>query len=278
MHPIKMTNKQIQEAISMLRKQLKNSKTTNSTIELKYKLPMADVPKATLVVEELAWNKMVALVDMCDKEIAWHGIVFKENNVYTVKDIVVFPQEVTGATVTSNETEYSMWLMQQPDDVFNNLRFHGHSHVNMATRPSGVDTSYQEDILKNLKDFYIFAILNKKGDHWLSIYDVEDNIAYEDKDITLVLPDTEVEEWAMEEIKTKVRAKQPSRPVATPKYKPPYTPKPSESTEPSYAAQYVDKLYNKHGKKKTVEELEAEALEEEEYLYGLQNHFGGYYG
>ena len=99
-----MTNKQIQEAVTMLRKQLKSSKTTSSVVELKYTLSMVDMPKATLVIENVAWQKICALVDQCDKEVAWHGIVRKENNVYTITDVLVFPQEVTGATVTSDET------------------------------------------------------------------------------------------------------------------------------------------------------------------------------
>ena len=91
-----------------------------------------------------------------------------------------------------------MWLMSQPDEVFNKLRFHGHSHVNMGVSPSGVDTKYQDDILKNLNDFYIFGIFNKREDNYLIIYDITNNIVYEDKDIILHTPGGSYRQWAKE--------------------------------------------------------------------------------
>lgn len=272
-----MTNKQIQEAVSMLRQQLKTSKTTSNTVELRYTLSMSKMPKATLVIETLAWQKICALVDQCDKEVAWHGIVRKENNVYTVTDVLVFPQEVTGATVTSDETEYSLWLMQQPDEVFNNIRFHGHSHVNMGVSPSGVDTHYQDNILKNLKDFYIFAIFNKRGQNWVAIYDVADNIAYEDKDVELVLPTDEAESWAAQEINSKVREKTVTRPVATVRSTPGSRHLAEENDDiVSYASQCVDKGYDKSGKKKPQNRLGADDYD----YYGNFGYggYGGYYG
>ena len=186
MHQMRLTNKQIQEILVDMRRQLKQFATRHATLNINYQMPVQKQDKARLIILPAAWEKLIALVDECDKEIAWHGTVIKTNYTYTVTDVFVFPQTVTGSTVTSDETEYSMWLAGQPDEIFNSLRFHGHSHVNMGVSPSGVDTTYQEDILRNLKDFYIFAIFNKKGDHWCAIYDVESNTAYDDKDIEVV--------------------------------------------------------------------------------------------
>ena len=205
MHQMKLTNKQIQEILIDMRQQLKAFKTRESTMNINYKMPMYKKDKARLIFLPVAWEKMIALIDECDKEIAWHGLVTKTNNTYTVTDIIVFPQTVTGCTVTSDDTEYSLWLANQPDEIFNSLRFHGHSHVNMGTSPSGVDTSYQEDILRNLKDFYIFAIFNKKGDHWCAIYDLESNTAYDNADIELITPNTGNTAWAKEAIKQYVK-------------------------------------------------------------------------
>lgn len=275
MHPIRMTNKQIQEAVATLRAQLKATKTTTSTVELRYTLSMSKLPKATLVIEDIAWQKISALVEQCDKEVAWHGIVAKEGNVYTVKDVLVFPQEVTGTTVTSDETAYSLWLMQQPDEVFNSIRFHGHSHVRMGVSPSGIDKGYQEDILKNLKDFYIFAIFNKLGANWVNIYDVEDNIAYEDSDIQLVLPTDAADEWAANEIKDKVKTKVFTRPTAYVKNShtvPSHTVKEDEDDDVlSYAAQYVDSHYDKSGKRKSD-------TKDYQYYGEVGYGYGGYYG
>lgn len=274
MHPIRMTNKQIQEAVTALRQQLKLAKTTSNTVELRYTLPMSDMPKAKLIIETDAWHKMCALIDQCNKEVAWHGVVKKENNVYTITDVLVFPQEVTGATVTSDETAYSMWLMQQPDDVFNNIRFHGHSHVNMGTTPSGVDTQYQNDMLKNLKDFYIFAIFNKRGQSWTAIYDVEANIAYDNKDIELILPTTEAETWAAREIKEKVHERVVTKPAAT--VRRPSTPKNTHEDDDdtlSYVDQIVDRNYDKSGKRKPNNHLDLD-----DYDYYGNFGYGGYYG
>ena len=200
MHPMRMNTDQINEALENIKNTLTSYKAASGTIQLVYSLPVGSTNKATLRITDEAWKKIKALVAACDKEIAWHGTVTKDSTTYTIEDIVVFPQSVTGATVTSDETEYSMWLMQQPNEVFNKLRFHGHSHVNMDVSPSGVDLTYQQDIIKNLQDFYIFAIFNKKGSNWCAIYDVEDNIVYEDADIILDTPEFQIDDWAKEQI------------------------------------------------------------------------------
>lgn len=214
MHTMRLTNKQIQDLLTDLRKQLKSVKATGTDLSINFKLPSIDDTKARLVIAGQAWRKILGLVQECTEEIAWHGTVEKSADIindkkvytYTITDVIVFPQTVTGCTVTSDETEYSMWLAQQPDDVFNALRFHGHSHVNMGVSPSGVDTTYQEDILNNLQDFYIFAIFNKKGDIWCAIYDVEDNVAFDNKDIEIVTPSTENTTWAKAAIKSFVKS------------------------------------------------------------------------
>ena len=68
----------------------------------------------------------------------------------------------------------------------------------MGVSPAGVDTKYQEDILKNLNDFYIFGIFNKREDNYLIVYDVTNNIVYEDKDIILHTPSGSYRQWAKE--------------------------------------------------------------------------------
>ena len=202
MHQLKLTNKQIQEILTDLRFQLKGFKSTEGKLQINYDMPEANTEAAKVYIEPKAWQKMEGLIQECDKEIAWHGLVEKKDKgEYIITDIIVFPQTVTGCTVTSDYTKYSMWLMNQPDEIFNKIRCHGHSHVNMGVSPSGVDTSYQEDILKNLNTFYIFMIWNKKGDNWCAIYDVESNIVYTDKDIEIISPGTGDTGWAKQMIK-----------------------------------------------------------------------------
>ena len=146
--------------------------------------------KATLNFTEIAWHKMQSLVREFDKEVAWHGIAKRsddEEDTYLITDILVYPQEVTGATVNTDQQEYEQWLMELDDDTFNNLRMQGHSHVNMGTTPSSVDTTHQREILDRLDDdmFYIFLIWNKKNEKTIKIYDFKKNICFETADVDI---------------------------------------------------------------------------------------------
>ena len=177
--------------------------------------------KATVYYTEIAWQKMQTLIREFDKEVAWHGIAYRgddpEKDEYTITDILVYPQEVTGATVTTDQTKYQNWLMEHDDEVFNNIRMQGHSHVNMSTSPSGVDTSLYERILDQLDDtmFYIFLIYNKKGDKTYKIYDLAKNVLFETADVTVkILGDG----FNMEEFMRDAKSKVLDRPVGVTPY------------------------------------------------------------
>lgn len=220
MRNIRLTNKQITEMCAEFRRQLKETKSRSGKIDLSYPLTtIKDGDKAEVIFTTTANKKLIALVDQCSKEIGWHGTVVRDPekpNRFIIEDLFVFPQTVTAATVTPDETEYAMWLGGLDDETFNKLRFHGHSHVRMACNPSGVDTEYQDNILQNLKDFYIFGIFNKHGSNWMLIYDIENNILYEDKDIIYSCNESEEEVWAAEQIKELV--KEPPKPTANTTY------------------------------------------------------------
>lgn len=151
--------------------------------------------KATVFFTEMAWMKMQTLIREFDKEVAWHGVAFRgeddTKDEYYITDILVYPQEVTGATVNTDQEKYEMWLMMHDDDVFNNIRMQGHSHVNMGTSPSGVDTTHQEKILAQLEDdmFYIFMIWNKRGEKNIKIYDLAKNILFDGIDVSVKVQD-----------------------------------------------------------------------------------------
>lgn len=156
---------------------------------LKYEKKLEINKRCNLTFSDIAWAKMNALISGFDSEVAWHGFSRKDGNNYFIDDIVVYPQNVSSATVTTDQEEYEKWLAELNDDEFNSLRFQGHSHVNMSTSPSGVDTSLYDRILSQLtdEDFYIFAIWNKKGEHTVYIYDMVDNIKYDTKDIDITV-------------------------------------------------------------------------------------------
>lgn len=143
------------------------------------KMP-TDIETPTISFTPLAFAKMMMLVEVNDKEVGWHGTVERQNNNFVITDIFVYPQVVTRTTVEPSQEEYNEWQTELPDDIHNSLRFHGHSHVNMGTSASSVDAKFQEDIVKMIDntDFYIFMIINKKGDFNIYLYDGVLNLAY----------------------------------------------------------------------------------------------------
>lgn len=173
--------------------------------------------KATVYFTESAYRKFQALVKEFDKEVAWHGVAYRGKDAskdeYFITDILVYPQEVTGATVTTDQNKYQTWLMNHEDDVFNNIRMQGHSHVNMGVTPSGVDENLYESILAQLDDtmFYIFMIWNKKNDKTCKIYDLAKNILFDTTDceikiITAPPADVKIEGVTEEEQSTMLDA------------------------------------------------------------------------
>ena len=144
--------------------------------------------KVTILFKELAWMKMQQLIRIFDSECAWHGTVNRVDEThFEVDDVMVYPQEVTGVTVNTDQKEYEMWLMRQPDEVFNRLRFQAHSHVNMGVTPSATDETHQKKIIDQLgnDDFYIFLIINKRNEISCRVYDMATNCLYETADVVV---------------------------------------------------------------------------------------------
>lgn len=151
--------------------------------------------KIKLVIEELAITKMWYLVHKFDTEVGWHGFAerlfvgsTKTTLGFCINDIVIYPQMATGATITTDQDEYEDWLSEMPDDKFCKIRSHGHSHVNMSTEPSFVDEKHQDAIVSDLcdDDFYIFIIMNKRGEFFIRIFDLAEDTVYENENISLI--------------------------------------------------------------------------------------------
>lgn len=207
---IKLTADVISQAVQNFKDALTNSKFSDGEITFRQKLFDVD-RKATVIFKETAWLKMQSLIREWNNEIAWHGIAKRGDGSddYIIEDILVYPQEVTGATVTTDQEQYQMWLMQQDDDTFNNIRMQGHSHVNMPVSPSGVDNSLYERILAQLTDdmFYIFLIWNKRGDKTIKIYDLAKNIFFDTSDCKVEIEEEIGMETFLEEARKLVKDK-----------------------------------------------------------------------
>ena len=161
-----------------------------------------------------AWLKMLMLVKNCDKEIAWQASVEKrkyknkENSddfYYYIKQVFVYPQKVTGTFVDVNEVKYAEWSLQLEDDVYNNLRFQGHSHVNMGVSPSGTDLNTYQNFLDQLTkdDYYIFMIMNKRQEFNIMVYDYAQDILFENKDcfVDVLTSQGSLTRWVEENMK-----------------------------------------------------------------------------
>ena len=208
---IKLTPEYVMDIKKAFEEVLKNLKVSDGKINFTKTLGTID-RKANVYFTELAWVKMQTLIREFDKEVGWHGIATRGDDPtkdeYYITDILVYPQEVTGATVTTDQEEYQMWLMGHDDEVFNNIRMQGHSHVNMGVSPSSVDTSLYERILDQLEDnmFYIFMIWNKKGDKTIKIYDIAKNVLFDTSDCKVeVLDDGTGLERFLKDAKAKVK-------------------------------------------------------------------------
>lgn len=215
MRYIQLTEELKQQAVEEFMNRLTAERFSDNKINFSFDLNSKEnTDKITLNVRPEAWLKMWSLVSSESGEIGWHGLITRhDNNVFELTDILMYPQYVTGTTVQTDDVEYGNWLMKDlSDEQINTMRFHGHSHVNMSTSPSGVDTNWYNDILQGLMpdDFYIFMILNKREDYFIEIYDLATNTIYEKKDIdinVLLENDISLQDWIKSEKANNIKQK-----------------------------------------------------------------------
>jgi hypothetical protein len=77
----------------------------------------------------------------------------------------------------------------------------------MATNPSTIDLTYQEALTKQVRDFYIFMILNKRDEFNIWIYDKAHNLLYDKADIDIDTESLGVEAWAEQQLAAMVKKK-----------------------------------------------------------------------
>lgn len=173
-------------------------------------LPVETKTKPKIIISTQAGLKMSELVKNSTKEVGWHGFVEKtDKNTYTITDIVVYPQTVTGTNVTTDELEYAQWLMKIPTEKLKQMRFQGHSHVHMSCSPSSVDLDLYSKYLTSLTDddFYIFFICNKKAEIYAILYDLKTNTKYNTADIEII-KETDMSDW-YKEVKQNIKEDKP---------------------------------------------------------------------
>lgn len=175
------------QLLEEFKKHLDESKTFDTKFKFSATLtPPKDTPRPVIIFTADAYLKASLYVRETNVEIAWHGTVTRLNDtVFRIDDVFLYPQTIAAATVNTDQDKYNDWLINLDDDTANTMRLQGHSHVNMGVGPSAVDTAFYEEILQTLPpdDYYIFMILNKKGEMTVLLYDLKTNIIYDTKDI-----------------------------------------------------------------------------------------------
>lgn len=188
--PIKLTDNIIDAILISIEKDLRSKKIFDGKVSYSktFAYNASKIQKAQLKFTRLAYAQMLGLVNDYSSEVGWHGSCRRlSSNEFLVDSIEVYPQIVSGTTVTTEDEEYNDWLNNCADEVFNSRRFHGHSHVYMTPSPSGVDTAWYDDILHGLAtdDFYVFMVINKNLKHSVMIYDLKENTLYGTDDIEI---------------------------------------------------------------------------------------------
>lgn len=178
-----------------------NSDNINISISLKDTVEKVckekQLEEPTIYILDTAWIKIQMLIKENSGEVAWHCLVERHpNNKYVIYDVLVFPQEVTSATADGSDGEYEMWVATLPDEQFDHLRCHMHSHVNMGVTPSSVDENYYANLMTHVQDYYITMIINKSHNTCLRFYDKENNILWSDLDFKICMQDgTIYDDW-----------------------------------------------------------------------------------
>lgn len=163
----------------------------NRTEYLDRGLPL-ETPK--VFITPLALDKMYYYVDIGSKEVGWLGTAVQIGSNFLVEDVFLLKQKVHSTTteITNDGLgDFTMEIIQTKPDkeaehIINNLRFWGHSHVNMGTSPSGQDDHQMELFRQRGNPWFIRAILNKQGRLEITVYDYRRGIKVTDAEWAVV--------------------------------------------------------------------------------------------
>lgn len=215
--PIVVTDEILQEWMEAFEKQARSVRMSEGKFTYVQNIEWDADDKVHIIFTPSAYVKMLTLLNGFSDEVAWHGIVDRRGeNAFIISDILVYPQEVTGSTVNTDQEEYTKWLSAIPMDTFNRMHMQGHSHVNMAVSPSAVDLNHQDAIVSQLSGdhFYIFMIWNKRLEHNIKVFDFRDNTLYEDKDCIVSVGARDFSSVKfLADAKDQVKRKTPATPV-----------------------------------------------------------------
>ena len=198
MKPIKIT-KETEEKIltsffEKFKKEWDNFKSNMNETRFTFTTDLSEVAKekVTILYSQKAYLRMQALVDFYDTEVGWYGLVERlGEKLFRVYDVKLCRQYVNGAKVDTEDEDTLEFFNSLTNEEAEHLHFQAHSHVKMSTGASGVDLQNQADVVKNIgkTGFYIFQIWNKQNDINTYLYDLDNNLFYDRKDVILEIED-----------------------------------------------------------------------------------------
>lgn len=185
---INITDASIKSILADVKAQLKSKNCkSKKSIEIDFEVKNKDIQRPTVYIPLHIQRLIEEIVGQAADEVAWNCTVEYDPDAYTfsLKELLMFPQIVTSASVNVDDDKYIEFISNLSDDQLNTMRFHGHSHVNMGVFSSGTDDDYQRQMLTQIDDFYIFGIFNKRKEVTVYVYDVQKNLMFSGQDVLL---------------------------------------------------------------------------------------------
>ena len=181
-----MTDKSIKSILNNIKAQLKDKNCkSKKTIDLDFTVNETNIARPIIYIPLGVQKVIEEIVEQSKDEVAWNCTVAYDKDTYTftLTDVLMFPQIVSGTAVDVDEDKYVNFISSLTDDQLNTMRFHGHSHVYMSVFSSGTDDDYQRQMLTQIDDFYIFGIFNKRKDVAMYVYDIKKNLMFSGNDV-----------------------------------------------------------------------------------------------
>jgi hypothetical protein len=149
-------------------------------------------PKILLSMQ--AYQDMTRMVSMFSSEVGWLGTVERKGNVFLIKEVFLFDQVVDGMANVISAKTLMAWvsnLMEEREDadkIINEMKFWGHSHVNMPTTPSGQDEYQMQVFEKRCNDFFLRGIANRFGRLEFTLYLYSEGVTVYDAEWYVDMP------------------------------------------------------------------------------------------
>ncbi len=146
-------------------------------------LDPTDYPPAPEVLyTPKAWHTLWHLVDTCKQEVGWLGLVewVDEENAYLITEIVIPEQTVHGTEtdISSDAMAVEVERLINEGKDPSQLRYWGHSHVNMSVGPSATDEDQIDEYLEHA-NWFIRGIYNKRREAKVDVFDTTEGVVYQ---------------------------------------------------------------------------------------------------